>query len=356
MFYSKTAPSPTRVQAISETVLRAVEDDTIVAQLSEQLRVVPLRLDRSRQTMRREEIQVDVTGDPRRMGFPDGRRIVVPGIRVTVSIPYIGDRLLWRLRPSTYRLSAPRGVVRAGLGDEGALDIVIEQPSDQPIEGIKTELESTLGDIQFFIENQARDLASLDDALSRKIRASLADRRSRLKKHDGLSDFLGIPEISVSPSFAKGSPPKPTAKSDPGADPQWDVFVSHASEDKETLVRALVTALSAAGLRVWYDEHVLRIGDSLRRSIDKGLARSRYGLVIISPAFLSKHWPQKELDGLVAREEEGEKVILPIWHGVSPADVRRASPTLADRLAVSSDRGVDEVVREVLRAVRPSDA
>ena len=89
------------------------------------------------------------------------------------------------------------------------------------------------------------------------------------------------------------------------------MFVSHASEDKDAFVRPLVAALNAVGLKVWFDEQELRVGDSLRHSIDRGLARSRYGVVVISPAFLAKHWPQKELDGLVAREEDGAKEFFP---------------------------------------------
>lgn len=91
---------------------------------------------------------------------------------------------------------------------------------------------------------------------------------------------------------------------------EWDLFISHASEDKGEIVRPLVDALVSAGYRVWYDEFTLTIGDSLRRSIDKGLAQSKYGLVILSPNFFAKNWPQTELDGLAARERNGNKVVL----------------------------------------------
>jgi hypothetical protein len=93
---------------------------------------------------------------------------------------------------------------------------------------------------------------------------------------------------------------------------EWDVFISHASEDKESFVRPLAKRLQERGLRVWFDEFTLTVGDSIRRSIDSGLARSRYGIVVISPDFLQKEWPQKELDGLVAREIDGVKAILPV--------------------------------------------
>lgn len=130
---------------------------------------------------------------------------------------------------------------------------------------------------------------------------------------------------------------------------EYDVFICHASEDKESFVRELAKKLSDKGLRVWYDEFTLLLGDSLRRKIDFGLSKSRYGVVVLSKNFFAKEWPQKELDGLVAREVDGEKVILPIWHGVTKEEVKSFSPTLAGRLAVSSDKGLDYVINEILR-------
>src|ERR1039458_3835348 len=120
----------------------------------------------------------------------------------------------------------------------------------------------------------------------------------------------------------------------------WDVFISHASEDKERVARPLAGLLKAAGLRVWLDENELRLGDSLRRKIDHGLAGSRYGVVVLSPSFFAKEWPQRELDALSALGSGSDKVILPIWHGVDQKTVARHSPTLADKLAVSTDRGL----------------
>ena len=78
-------------------------------------------------------------------------------------------------------------------------------------------------------------------------------------------------------------------------EPAWDVFISHASEDKDSFVRPLAMELSRLGLRVWFDEFSLDIGDSISASIDKGLAESKFGLVVISPSFISKPWPRREL-------------------------------------------------------------
>lgn len=104
-------------------------------------------------------------------------------------------------------------------------------------------------------------------------------------------------------------PPKAT-----GANSLFDYFISHASEDKDEIVRPLAEGLSKRGVRVWYDEFSLTIGDSLRQSIDRGLASSRYGIVVLSPSFFAKNWPTYELNGLTARQMMGQKVILPIWH------------------------------------------
>ncbi|UCH96556.1 MAG: toll/interleukin-1 receptor domain-containing protein [Candidatus Aminicenantes bacterium] len=131
----------------------------------------------------------------------------------------------------------------------------------------------------------------------------------------------------------------------------YDVFISHASEDKEDVARPLAAHLKEQGLSVWLDEFELTLGDSLRRSIDRGLSKSRFGVVILSTAFFSKEWPNRELDGLVAREENIGKVILPIWHNVSRDEVLKFSPTLADRLAVSTSRGIRHVAKQIISAV-----
>ena len=137
----------------------------------------------------------------------------------------------------------------------------------------------------------------------------------------------------------------------------YDVFICHASEDKDSFVRQLAEKLRRAHLEVWYDEFSLTIGDSLRESIDKGLSKSRYGIVILSPSFFKKKWPQRELNGLVAREMSGEnQVILPVWHNITAKEILTHSPPLADRKAVNSIKGLDIVCRELLKKLRPEES
>jgi hypothetical protein len=135
---------------------------------------------------------------------------------------------------------------------------------------------------------------------------------------------------------------------------RWDLFISHASEDKNDFVQPLASALDAFGVGVWYDAFTLKLGDSLSRSIDRGLAKSDYGLVVLSPAFLSKQWPEYELRGLTAKELSGRKVILPIWHNVSREDILQFSPTLSDKVAIKSDGLTPlQIAVQVIEIVRP---
>ncbi len=130
------------------------------------------------------------------------------------------------------------------------------------------------------------------------------------------------------------------------------VFICYAAENKDEIARPLANALSEHGVSVLYDEFSLKLGDSLRDSINRGLSRSKFGVVIISPQFFEKHWPRQELDDLATGEVGGKKVILPVWHKVAFNDVRDFSPTLADRIAVSTGKGMKQVVESILAAMK----
>lgn len=132
----------------------------------------------------------------------------------------------------------------------------------------------------------------------------------------------------------------------------FDVFISHASEDKDGVVRPLAKALQSSGLQVWYDEIELKIGDSLRRNIDKGIANSRFGVVVLSKSFFAKGWTNYELDGLVTRSVTGEQVILPIWHEITKQELIQYSPSLADKVARSTaTHTVEEIASEIIEVI-----
>ena len=134
--------------------------------------------------------------------------------------------------------------------------------------------------------------------------------------------------------------------------PTYDVFISHATEDKP-YVEPLVEALEAAGIKVWFDKTALEWGDDLRPSIDRGLANCRYGIVVLSKAFLGKKkWTEYELNSLFALEQPGKKIILPIWHGITRDDLLQYGAGFADRLAkISSKDSYEDIVESLLNLV-----
>ncbi len=136
-------------------------------------------------------------------------------------------------------------------------------------------------------------------------------------------------------------------------DREYDVFISHASEDKDEVVRPLAHALQDGGLSVWFDEFELKIGDSLRKKIDKGLSKSRFGVVVFSRVFLTKGWTNYELDGIVTKAVNGEQVLLPIWHNVTKKEIMDFSPSLADKVARStSTHTVEDIASEIISLIK----
>jgi len=154
--------------------------------------------------------------------------------------------------------------------------------------------------------------------------------------------------LSSVPSLIHGNP----FQQDEDFNPEYDVFISHASEDKDEVVRPLAHALKKVGLSIWYDEFELKIGDSLRKKIDRGLANSRFGIVVLSKDFFKKGWTNYELDGIVSKAVSGEQIILPIWHNITKKELLDFSPSLADKVARSTTtHTIEEIAKEIAELV-----
>lgn len=198
--------------------------------------------------------------------------------------------------------------------------------------------------------------ASLEGQLATK-QKSLFDAEAKLSKERAAQQTRSMRELEQR-SRSADARFRPSVSALAGiAQPEsaeHDMFISHASEDKGEVARPLAEALRDRGLRVWYDEFVLEIGDKLRRTIDRGLAGSRFGVIVLSPDFFRKEWPQAELDGLAAKERSsGEKVILPIWHRLTRNEVLGYSPMLAEVLALNTAvMTIDEMADAIAGVVR----
>lgn len=218
------------------------------------------------------------------------------------------------------------------------------------IQGNLASLERKIGVKRAKLHKAQQDFAKEQERERKKV-ADESKRRAQeeLKRQQEITR-----EIAEQKRLADGAGfASPVSTSVPRASLQYDVFICHASEDKDEFVRPLAQQLQLFEIAVWYDEFTLKVGDSLRRSVDAGLAASRYGVVVLSGAFFAKQWPQYELDGLVAREMNGKKVILPIWHKVTKDEVMAFSPSLVDKIALNSSlQSIEEIAEQISEVLR----
>ncbi len=137
---------------------------------------------------------------------------------------------------------------------------------------------------------------------------------------------------------------------------EYDAFISHAVEDKIPIANELCVKLERAGLKIWYSGKELGIGDSIEKTIEKGLNRSRYGIVILSPTYLAKNWTIREFYTLLAKEIEEHKVILPVLYNITVDELKNKDLLMADRFAVNADRGIDFVVERLVGEIKKPQA
>lgn len=129
---------------------------------------------------------------------------------------------------------------------------------------------------------------------------------------------------------------------------QYDVFMSHAWEDKEDFVDEFVEELRSLGVKVWYDRTQIKWADSMRHRIDEGLKKSKYGIVVLSPNYIAegKYWTKAEFNGLFQMESNNQSRLLPIWHNLTKKQVMDFSPLIADKLALTTARMTPKEIAE----------
>jgi hypothetical protein len=202
---------------------------------------------------------------------------------------------------------------------------------------------------------QARSAAFGDDRLVRQLKIpTVRFEREFNAVANGLVRDL---EIALGPLELRGrlaavaTGQLPSAASGPRL---IDAFICHSGQDKATVARPLSDDLKARGFSVWLDEYELIVGKSVYAEIDRGLRSCRFGVVILSPGFFARTWPQNELHALAALgAAEGRSKILPVWHEVDHSDVANFSPLLADVFAAKTSEGLNKVVDQISAALNP---
>ncbi|WP_049936322.1 toll/interleukin-1 receptor domain-containing protein [Haloplanus natans] len=134
---------------------------------------------------------------------------------------------------------------------------------------------------------------------------------------------------------------------------EYDVFISHANEDKDAVVDALAQQLEALGVDVWYDDDQIQIGDSLMDSLDEGLSGSQYGVIVLSENFIDKNWPESELKALMQRFQQDDVGIMPLRYEIPHQAIVDSYPLLSDLVSrpIAPDM-IQDRVQEIYNVVK----
>jgi len=183
-----------KVDSIPQDQFLSTPDEILVQHFVAELHIEPLTLYEDRMVMDQQETKVDVSGDFDRALHRNSDPFHVPGITITISIPYTGDQGLWKLRPSTWRSTFPHASVTAPDRDGiGYIKLIASHASDREPSRLKEFVDRTLDDIRFYLENQKRQVEQENQALEGQVRAAIQDRRGRLEKHASIVRALNIP-------------------------------------------------------------------------------------------------------------------------------------------------------------------
>src|SRR3984957_5042114 len=332
------------VNQLGSSVITHTSEAQLVHDLTAKFKLEIPVLEDDKAYISHREVDVDVSGDPIRMIWDRSQPFYIKGTEITVKIPFKGAPDLFQVRPQTFNLNPPRGEIRSREVH------LVQVRTDNNAAAVKAEYERTIQDIKQQLSWLEASITEFNRKGGQQVQALITQRRQTLNSAADMVASIGLPIEQAKTVGDQGKQQRARTLGKRTASPKkWDVFISHATEDKQDLVRPLALALQGKGVAVWYDEFSLKLGDSLRASIDYGLANSRFGVVVLSKKFFAKHWPVQELNGLATREVRDTKVILPIWHKVNFDEVSHFSPMLADKLATPSDVGIDKIVEDILQ-------
>jgi hypothetical protein len=294
------------------------------------------------------DCRIDVRNDPSRHVSDRSKPCMVDGKRIIISVPFHGDARLLLQNPK-----AANAISAMATVEKDTVDFEYKRPLPIDPTLLERDIQNDLNALEANLTWVKSDIDLFNRGLPATIKQKLTRRLQSIEAGKAALDGLSIP-VRQRATPATSSPQAKTTReaaakrSIEEQEYEHDVFICHASEDKDLVARPLAINLKTHGVRVWYDEFAITIGDSLRQKIDEGLVKSRYGIVIFSPDFFKKQWTQRELDGLTEKEmRNGQKVILPVWHNVSKDEVLKFSPPLADKLA-GSTADMDKLINQLL--------
>lgn len=127
---------------------------------------------------------------------------------------------------------------------------------------------------------------------------------------------------------------------------EYDLFLSHANDDKLAYVDGLYDCLKKLGIRIFYDKEELEWGDNWKQRILDGTAKSEFAIIVISNNFFGREWTERELSEFMQRQNEsGQKIILPLLYNITLDELKEKYPYLTDiQCLKTKDKTVEEVV------------
>lgn len=258
--------------------------------------------------------------------------------QMQVFVPFEGDPFAFNLSPSSFD-----GTVV--IGDIVDHDVVFTVNLPVGNLDVVAAVRREISNVERRLHYLRGSMLHMEQQLELGLRESMMVRRCAVEARRSQSE-INIPVRAPKPQQAL-SPPPPVVKtaiaSVERVPQSWDIFLSHADSDK-TYVQDLVKALRDVEVMVWFDEDSIAWGASVARGMKKGILHSRFAIVVLSHAYLAERkWTEYEFEGFLAREKLDERIILPIWHGVTYDDILRYDAPLSLRKAKISktDRVAD---------------
>lgn len=311
-----------------------------IAAIAEKHKLTPLAFDTQNMTVETTSANIPAEYFPNSFFVREGKSYQKDVL--VFHLPFIGDQDLLRCVPSSRILWTEEITV-----DNGEIIFELIKFSDD-VDEIRRKRDEVISFLTRQGENVNKQIEQYNNSINQVITDTESQTRSQISKHEEFLEQLGTPikKANSSTDSTNENVNEPVSRVTEKRPKTFDVFVCHASEDKD-FVDELASNLKNNGISVWYDSFQIGWGDDLRPAIDNGLKNSRYGIVVFSSSFLKKKkWTEYELNGLFSKEKNGQKVILPIWHNITREDISEYSPTFADRIAKRSD-DIPLIVKEL---------
>ncbi|WP_343651648.1 TIR domain-containing protein [Stenotrophomonas sp.] len=252
---------------------------------------------------------------------------------------FVGDELALAFASSGFEINSSKSRLQFRASRQEVTGLVANKKVNVPVE-FKARLRSAIkqwiaspveAERHYYVDIKGEAPGDFKPSLDGgRLRANIYGRLAYMSMVKGVDDptFVGL---SLRMARADPLAPKFIKSIEEGAN-VYDVFLCHASEDKEKIVVPLCEALQELGMTVFLDSKDIQWGDSLVERINRALQTSKYVVAVMTNNSVGKAWPQKEINSVLNQEiSSGKKRLLPLVDG-DPADIFASNFLASDKL------------------------